>query len=392
MFGQETQIGFWLKPGAPIKNVKGTLLMAVLGGTLVSCTTTQEYNLVQQLSLTPVSFKDVPGWKQDHHQLALSSFKKSCLKLLQKPFSITKWNKVLGRAGTWTNSCVSANTLGIINRRKARKFFENHFRPHKVTGYGLFTGYYEPTIGGSLTRTGRYQFPIYEKPAGWPPTQSRKFSVSGRSKSGVLKYYPTRKEIDDGILEDKAKVLAWASSPVDVFFLHIQGSGIIKVRDNKIMRLGFAGHNGHKYTSIGKVLKSKGEIPSEKLSMQSIRAWLLANPRKAMSVMHKNARYIFFRKLKSAGPLGAQGVSLTPGRSLAIDPKFIPYGTPIWLDFQAPIFKKSTFQRLLIAQDTGAAIRGPVRGDIFFGRGILAAKQAGHLKHRGKVFLLIPQD
>ena len=158
------------------------------------------------------------------------------------------------------------------------------------------------------------------------------------------------------------------------------------------MRLGFAGHNGHKYTSIGKVLKSKGEIPSEKLSMQSIRAWLLANPRKAMSVMHKNARYIFFRKLKSAGPLGAQGVSLTPGRSLAIDPKFIPYGTPIWLDLRAPIFKKSTFQGLLIAQDTGAAIRGPVRGDIFFGRGILAAKQAGHLKHRGKVFLLIPQD
>ena len=124
MFGQEPQIGFWLKPGAPIKTVKGTLLMAVLSGTLVSCTTTQEFNLVQQLSLTPVSFKDVPGWKQDHHHLALSSFKKSCLKLLQKPFSITKWNKVPGRAGTWTNSCVSANTLGIINRRKARKFFE----------------------------------------------------------------------------------------------------------------------------------------------------------------------------------------------------------------------------------------------------------------------------
>ena len=391
MFGQETQIGFWLKPGAPIKNLQSTLLMIVLSGTLLGCAKTQETDLVQQRSLSPVSFKDLPGWTEDNHHLALSSFQKSCSKLLRKTWSISKRNEVSGGAGTWKNICVSANSFRPINQSKARKFFEKHFRPYKVAGYGFITGYYEPTLRGSLTRIGKYQFPIYEKPAAWPPIQSIKFSGFGGSKTGVSRNYPTRKEIDERMLEDKVKVLAWASSPVDVFFLHIQGSGIIKLRNNKTLRLGFAGHNGHEYTSIGKVLISKGEIQSEKLSMQSIRAWLLNNPKKATSVMHKNARYIFFRKLKTTGPLGAQGVTLTSGRSLAVDPKFIPYGTPIWLNFQLSKFQKSDFQRLLIAQDTGAAIKGPFRLDIFFGRGPLAAIQAGHLKHRGSFFLLIPQ-
>lgn len=381
-----------MKLGVPIKYLERILLIIVLGGVLVSCTKTRDVNLVQQFSLVPVSFKDLPGWKQDYHRFALSSFKKSCRKILQKPWSTTGWNHVTGNAGKWQSSCVLANTLGNINRRKARKFFENHFRPYKVTGYGLFTGYYEPTVVGSLTRIGRYQFPIYEMPVGWLPTEAGKIPVPSYAENGVLRQYPTRKEIDEGMLKGKTRVLAWASSAVDVFFLHIQGSGIIKLRDNRVMRLGFAGHNGHKYTSIGKILMSEGQIPKEKLSMQSIRGWLLANSRRAASVMHKNARYIFFRKLKTGAPFGAQGVPLTAGRSLAIDPNFIPYGTPVWLNVQAPIFKKRVFQRLLIAQDTGAAIKGPFRLDIFFGRGTLAAIQAGHLKHRGRFFLLIPQD
>ena len=203
--------------------------------------------------------------------------------------------------------------------------------------------------------------------------------------------YFSRRQIEAGALKNRAQPIAWIADPVDAFFLHIQGSGRIRLPNQKVLRVGFAGHNGHPYTAIGRVLIKQGAMEREKVSMQSIRAWLSANPRRAPDIMKENARYVFFRRLTGPGPIGAQGVALTPGRSLAVDPKFISYGTPIWLDTKDPLTANKPFQRLLIAQDTGGAIKGLVRGDIFFGYGKTAAQYAGHMNRKGEYYILLPR-
>jgi membrane-bound lytic murein transglycosylase A len=215
--------------------------------------------------------------------------------------------------------------------------------------------------------------------------------LTGRQVDGRLVPYPTRSEIDAGALAGKGSELLWVDDAVDAFFLHVQGSGRVVMENGQLVRLGFAGRNGHPYVAIGRELISRGAIPRERMSMQAIRAWLKANPGEASEVMALNPSFIFFRIIDGEGPIGAEGVPLTPGRSLAVDPAFVPLGLPIWLDTTDPLKPEQPLRRLVVAQDTGSAIKGPVRGDLFWGFGETAAAKAGSMNQRGRYFLLLPR-
>jgi membrane-bound lytic murein transglycosylase A len=337
--------------------------------------------LKEKLFLMPVSFNELPGWSHDNHFEALEPFRKSCLEILRRPVSPFFGKDRFGSLKVWRETCLKLKPEKFKAPHYGRRFFEKNFQPflvsdkHGGASLGLFTGYFEPEIRGALRQHGEFQTPIYMPPYDLKKKRNR---------------YLSRRQIDQGAIKNIAKTIAWVADPIDAFFLHIQGSGRIRLPDNRIIRVGYAGHNRHPYTAIGKVLIKRGILSKANISMQSIRAWLARDPVQAQEVMHLNARYVFFRVMRSGGPVGAQGVVLTAGRSLAVDPRFIGYGVPIWLDTRAALVAERPLQRLLIAQDTGSAIKGAVRGDIFFGHGSLAAKRAGYMNRRGHYYVLIP--
>jgi len=371
-----------LKPEAPTRRARHFIIVFAVFGILAGCADRSSSPLDKKLKLTPISFDTLPGWSVDDHAAALRPFWRSCRKLLKKPQQSWFGQKQFGRIGAWQRVCRKLDRQRFNEKNYGKQFFEEMFRPHLVSGFssgnseGIFTGYYEPEISGARHRGGKYQTPLYARPHDLKRSATPYFS---------------RRQIDDGALKNRAKPIVWIADPVDAFFLHIQGSGRIRLPNKKVLRVGFAGHNGHAYTAIGRVLIGRGAIERKAVSMQSIRAWLSANPQQAPEIMQKNARYVFFRRLTGAGPIGAQGVALTPGRSLAIDPKFIRYGMPIWLNTKDPLIAKKPLQRILIAQDTGGAIKGFVRGDIFFGHGKTAAQNAGHMNRTGEYYVLIPR-
>ncbi|MFL2669258.1 MAG: murein transglycosylase A [Alphaproteobacteria bacterium] len=335
----------------------------------------------EKFFLVPVPFDELPGWSHDAHFEALEPFRKSCLEILRRPASLFFGTKRFGSLKVWRKTCLKLKPEKFKIPHYGRRFFEKNFQPflvsdkHARAAIGLFTGYFEPEIRGALRQHGEFQTPIYMPPYDLKEKRDR---------------YLSRREIDRGAIKNIAKTIAWAADPIDAFFLHIQGSGRIRLPNNRIIRVGYAGHNRHPYTAIGKVLIKRGILSKANISMQSIRAWLARDLVQAQEVMQLNARYVFFRVLRGGGPVGAQGVVLTAGRSLAVDPKFISYGVPIWLDTRAALAAERPLQRLLIAQDTGGAIKGIVRGDIFFGHGRLAAKRAGYMNRRGRYYVLIP--
>ena len=282
--------------------------------------------------------------------------------------------------------------------RSARAFFAEWFTAYAVFDDegrdGTFTGYYEAELKGSWARHGPYRTPIYARPDDLVTVDYGKEGghTIGRIANGRLVPYPSRAEIDTGALAGWGLEILWVDDAVDAFFLHIQGSGRVVMEDGAVVRLGFAAKNGHPYTAIGRELVAEGAIAAADVSMQTIRAWLADNPSRAPAVMARNASYIFFRRLAGEGPIGAQGVPLTPGRSLAVDPKFVPLGAPVWIDTVDPIAPEMPLRRLVVAQDTGSAIVGPVRGDLFWGFGERAAMRAGRMKGRGRLFVLLPRD
>jgi membrane-bound lytic murein transglycosylase A len=286
----------------------------------------------------------------------------------------------------------------------ARAFFESQFTPYEVwadprhpeTREGLFTGYYEPQLRAAAEDDGKAT-PLYARPddlitvnLGDFRTELKGETISGRIKGVQLVPYHTRAEIEAGALTGRAEVLARVDSPVDAFFLHIQGSGQVVQADGSITRVGYAAQNGHKYVAVGRELIARGALSSEEVSMQSIRAWLEQNPGDAQGLMNANPSFIFFQRLGDAGPLGAEGVVLTPHRSLAVDRRRIPYGAPVFIDVPEPE-GEGRLSKLMIAQDTGGAIRGAVRGDYFWGAGETAAHKAGLMKSRGHAWLLLPR-
>jgi membrane-bound lytic murein transglycosylase A len=209
--------------------------------------------------------------------------------------------------------------------------------------------------------------------------------IAGRVDKGNLVPYSSRAEIEQGALSGRGLELAWAADTIETFFLQIQGSGRVRLADGGELRVGYDGQNGHPYVALGRVLIDRGLLPREQVTMQSIKAYLRAHPDEAAALMRENPSYVFFRELSGDGPVGAQGVALTPGRSLAVDRAFVPLGAPVWLVAE-------DIARLLVAQDTGGAIRGPVRGDLFWGHGAEAEARAGAMKARGRAWLLLPRE
>ncbi len=294
--------------------------------------------------------------------------------------------------------CQAAVRLGAgASRALSAGFFQKHFQPVVVRdSSSLFTGYFEPELEGSLRQKPGYATPLLRKPADLIKTKT-KGGYASKTASGVRPYF-TRKQIEQGALNGKGLELIWLKDPTDAFFLHIQGSGRVKLDTGGALRVGFAGKNGRPYTPIGKILIERGEIARENISMQSIRAWLLLNPGKAQELFWKNQSYIFFRKSGASdpnlGPAGAQGVQLTPEHSLAVDRRYTAYGTPLWLETRVPTGeggKLVPFARVMVAQDTGTAIKGPVRGDVFFGSGETAGYAAGLMQSPGRLVLLLPK-
>ncbi len=327
--------------------------------------------------LTPVSFVDLPAWSSDNHAQALQAFRRSCANISGKrSVGSSSAGGPFGNSGQWQRAC-SASAAVRGTDSAAREFFEAYFVPYLVesggTNAGMFTGYYEPILMGSWRRTERFNVPLYRSPGN-----------TGRK-------LPSRAEIEAGALAGRGIEILWVDDPIGAFFLQIQGSGRVQMQDGSTVRLGYAGGNGYTYFPIGRELIRRGEIAPEQMSMQAIRDWLIAHPADADDVMNLNPSYVFFRKMDGEGPIGAHGVPLTPGRSLAVDPSFVPYGVPIWLETTDPTQGGTPLHRLVVAQDTGGAIKGPIRGDVFWGAGEDAELHAGLMKETGRYFMLLPR-
>jgi membrane-bound lytic murein transglycosylase A len=346
---------------------------------------------------TPVSYQVLQGWNNDPLTNAQSALIASCKKLLTRdPQSTVAPTEIAGRVSDWTPACQA-----IINAPTGdfRKALQDNFTPHRVqaTGQGLFTGYYEKQLRGSLTKTARYNTPLYKRPPELVMVDLGLFRpnlkgerIAGQVVDGHLKPFADRAQIDNGALAGRGLELAWVDDADAAFFLHIQGSGQVMLENGTVLRVGYDGQNGHVYTAIGKELIARGELTPETTSLQTIRAWLKAHPSEAAALRQKNPSYIFFRVLTEGGPVGAQGVTLTPTRSMAVDPRFVPYTAPVWINAAHP--KGDTnIQRLMIAQDTGGAIRGAVRGDFFWGAGEMAEEMAGIMKSKGDMWVLLPK-
>jgi membrane-bound lytic murein transglycosylase A len=372
-------------------------------GAPVSTTTTPT------ASFEPVAFADLPGWDTDDHLAAFKAFRASCPRL-----------KAAARAGNRAGAidiptallaaCDAAAALPEpVTRAAARAFFESTFVPHRVVHAakeGLLTGYYEPVLEGSRTKDEKFATPIYRRP---PDLVNLVHEAERGAKANQLTHarktatgtepYSTRSEIEAGALKDQNLELLYLADPVDTFFMHIQGSGRIRLTDGSTVRVHYDGKNGHPYTSIGRYLIDTGMLAADKITMGALGRWLRADPERGRHVMHQNASFVFFRELKSEeaqGPLGVLSIPLVAGRSLAVDAGTHAIGTPVYVSSPALTHasskKKDGFHRLMIAHDVGSAIRGPERGDIYFGSGDKAGKLAGITKHPGRFFVLLPRS
>lgn len=360
-------------------------------------------------SFEPVTFADLPGWETDDHLAAFRAFRVSCPRL-----------KAAARAGNGAGTiaipaqllaaCDTAAALPEpVTRVAARAFFEREFTPHRVVHpakQGLLTGYYEPVLEGSRTKDEKFATPIYRRP---PDLVNLVHEAERGAKANQLTHarktatgtepYATRTEIEAGALKGQNLELLYLADPVDTFFMHIQGSGRIRLTDGSTVRVHYDGKNGHPYTSIGRYLIDTGMLAADKITMGALGRWLRADPDRGRHVMHQNASFVFFRELQgeeASGPLGVLSIPLVAGRSLAVDAGTHAIGTPVYVSSPALTHASRTkkdggFHRLMIAHDVGSAIRGPERGDIYFGSGDKAGRLAGITKHPGHFFVLLPR-
>ena len=337
-----------------IRRLAGSAILAVLvlaGAAQAPCA--QAADVTRKV----MSFSDLDGWTQDDQQKALDTFLVTCPALTDPD---------------WRALCALA-----AQHPPARTFFELFFRPVLIEegGRALFTGYYEPELQGALQPDARYRFPIYREPP----------------EALVNSPWLTRREIETSdVMKDRGLEIAWLDDPVDRFFLQIQGSGRIKLRNGGMLRVGYGGSNGQPYRSIGVELVRRGVYSAHQVSAQVIKSWVRRHPDEGRELLYHNPAYVFFRKVTTvpaeSGPLGAMNRSVTPGRSLAVDPGFVPLGAPVWLEKDGD----DPMRRLMVAQDTGSAIRGAQRADIFLGTGKRAGRLAGKLRDPGRMFVLLP--
>lgn len=302
-------------------------------------------------------FSDLPRWPNDDHAAALSVFLETCPDMT---------------GADWQALCALAQT-----GPEPRTFFELFFRPVLI-GNGqpaLFTGYFEPELSGSLRPDARYRFPVYRM-----PSEARDASV----------WLSRREILSSHVMAGRGLEIAWVDDPVELFFLQIQGSGRIRLPDGRMIRVGYAGSNGHPYRSVGAELVRRGTYTAHQVSAQVIKSWVRRNPAAGRELLLHNPSYVFFRRIDevppSRGPLGAMNRSVSPGRTIAVDPDYVPLGAPVWIEKEG----ESPIYRLMVAQDTGSAIKGPQRADIFLGTGDEAGRRAGRLRDPGRMLVLMP--
>lgn len=351
------------------------------------------------ISLSKISFAELPGWREGNPAAALGAWRRSCGRILAMDPAVPLGGKVAaGTASDWRQICSAVGNLSD-DPAQTRAFIETNFVPYAVNagkgGEGLFTGYFEPIVRAAAQPGGAYSVPIHGLPSDHVTVRLKDFDSTlqgrrlvGKVEGGRLLPYPDRAAIDGEANGKTDTILYWADDALDVFILQVQGSGIIELPDGRRQRIGFAGHNGHDYVSIGRWLIEQGELRTA--AWQDIRAWMGRNPQRVSKLLARNRRYIFFRDIDGNGAQGAAGVVLTPGHSIAIDPKFLPLNVPLWLDTVHPGPGNKRLQRLVLAQDVGNAIRGPVRGDLFWGVGPDALELAGRMKSPGAYYLLLP--
>lgn len=312
---------------------------------------------MHEIAYDITSFDALDGWAEDDHQAALDVFLNTCPDMNDPD---------------WLSLCALAQ-----QKPDARQFFELFFRPVLISDGkpALFTGYFEPELNGSLHPTDRFRYPLYREPEA----------------SKEINPWLTRREIETGpYMQDRGLEIAWVDDPVELFFLQIQGSGRIRLPNGRMIRVGYGGANGHSYRSIGAELVRRGVYSRHQVSAEVIKNWVRRNPEEGRELLFHNPSYVFFRRIDSVpaelGPLGAMNRSVTTGRTVAVDPAFVPLGAPVWIEKKGA----EPMHRLMIAQDTGSAIKGAQRADIFIGTGDEAGREAGQLKDPGRMLVLMP--
>ena len=343
----------------------------------------------ESTSFRPIGFDEIEGWAEDDHAAAFGAFLRSCQADPEFPHA------------------QEARALGpTVSGHAARAFFEDRFLPHVIaetSSPGFVTGYYEPEIEASYVSGGPFRVPVYRRPDDLitlaPETERARFNdrITGlrQTADGQVPYY-TRAEIWAGALAGRGLELLYLKDLVELFYMQVQGSGLVRLEEGGTVRLSYAGKNGHPYTSIGRLLIERGAIAPDAMSMAAVKAWLRADEGRGRALMEENKSYVFFRALDAEegrdGPRGAQGVALTPGRSLAVDTAYHRLGLPVFVMADGLMTERGRpFRRLMIAQDVGSAIRGPERGDIYWGTGEDAGAIAGSTRHKARFHVLLPK-
>ena len=351
--------------------------------------------------LAASGFARLPGWAGDDHRPAYRAFRRSALRARDRAYRTGSLG--IG-AETFEEAYAAARAVSHLSRSAARAFFERYFRVYRVgpPGEGFVTGFYEPVLPASATRTARFAVPLLSVPADLvamdaenrPPGIDPDLAFGRCTGNGIVEYFD-RAAIEGGALDGRGLALAWLEDKVEAFFVHVQGAAMLRMVDGGLRRLTYAAKSGHRFTGPGGVLAALGELPREAITAQAIRAWLRANPRRIDEILHRNRSYIFFRETEigdpEAGPVAAAKVQLEPGRSIAVDRTIHTFGTPFFVVGPTlDAFGAAPFRRLMIAQDTGSAIVGPARGDLFTGSGEAAGEIAGVIRHPADFFVLVP--
>lgn len=333
------------------------------------------------IRLKQVDFESLDGWEEQSHKQALQAFLHSCNKFSKMPQS----RQIGGKVGNivaddFHDVCEIANLVKTMNSKQAQNFFQSWFRPFLVqnnsrNSKGFFTGYYEASLKGSRVKTEKFQYPLYSKP-----------------KNLTSEPYFTRKEIEEGALKNKDLELIYVDDKAELFFLHIQGSGRVTLPDGTVVRVAYAARNNHKFTGIANYMADRSLLERGNLSAESIKNWIRQNPDKADEVMNYNPAYTFFKFAEGEYIVGGQGVPLTTENSIAVDSEIMPYGFPFWIEttLKGRNATREKFNRLMISQDTGSAIKGVVRADIFFGHGKQAEEKASSMATTGEYYILLP--
>lgn len=348
--------------------------------------------------LVAIPWKELPGFNQKIPQTAWKSLERSCRHVLEGTPSL--FHKTVEGEG-WRTLCQKFLELTPKTSASLKNFLQNHMVVFQIYSgqetKGLLTGYFQPELLASRRRTQEFKFPIYRRPPslvvieniGRFNPKGEGVRIAGIPKGGTLVPYWTRAEIDAGALDDQGLEIAWVQDPFELYFMHVQGSGRLLFPDGSIMALGYDGTNGYPYISLGKLLLQKGMINPEDVSMETILAWLRDHPDQAFNLLHHNQSFVFFKEMPASdSPRGAQGTTLTPLASLAVDPAYIPLGSLVWIHAHDSQY---SFQGLTVAQDVGGAIKGPLRGDFFCGTGDAAGQRAGRLKAATEFYLLQPK-